>query len=162
MKRIIGYLLLFAGSIAVFYLIYIRIFKISIAFIIGFSLFSIVYTAVLGCGWKSMEQLKKYEQKAIHFGLEKKDDQRILFFSLTTLSPLMLCIFLVSLVPLYTYEVWFLAVFPCVIINCLPAISVLDKYHCLTRKKLPFVLCYLFLIVICCLLGVLVSNLLFK
>ncbi len=109
-----------------------------------------------------MEQLKKYEQKAIHFGLDKEDNKKILFFSLTTLSPLMLCVFLVSLIPLYTYEVWLITVFPCVIINCIPAIAVLDEYRSMTRKRLPFVVCYNFLMIIFCLGGILVSRLLFK
>ena len=79
MKRIIGYLLLFAGSIAVFYLIYIRIFKISIAFIIGFSLFSIVYTAVLGCGWKSMEQLKNMSKRQFTLDWKRKMIKKFFF-----------------------------------------------------------------------------------
>lgn len=162
MKRIIGYLLLGSGSIAIFFCTYIRMFKISLAFIVVFSLFLIVYATVLGFGWKSMKQLKNYEQKAIHFGLDKKDDQKILLFSLTSLSPLMFCIFLVSIIPLYTYVVWLITVFPCIIINCIPAISVLDEYQCLTRKRFPFVVCYNFLVIVCCLLGILVSNLLFK
>ena len=162
MKRIIGYLLLGVVSIAIFCCIYIRMFKISIAFIVVFSLFFIVYATVLGFGWKSMEQLKKYEKKAVHFGLDKEDDHRILFYSLTTLSPLILCVFLVSLIPLYTYKVWLITVFPCLIINCLPAITVLDEYRSLTQKRFPFVVCYLFLVVVSCLGGTLVSSLLFK
>ena len=162
MKRIIGYLLLGAGSIAIFFCIYIKMFKMSLAFIAGILLFLIIYATVMGFGWKSMEQLKKYEQKAIHFGLDKENNIKILFYSLTTLSPLMLCVFLVSLIPIYTYIVWLITVFPCVIINCLPAIAVLDEYRSLTQKRLPFVMCFNFLMIVCCLGGILVSRLLFK
>ena len=162
MRRIIGYLLTGALSVSVFYFIYVRMFEISVTFIAVLSLILIVYAAVLGIGWKSMEQINKYEQKAVHFGLDKGDDKKILIFSLASLSPLIFCVFLVSLIPLYTYEVWLITVFPCIIINCLPVISVLDEYHSLTRKRLPFVVCYLFLVAVCCLLGVLVSTSLFK
>lgn len=74
---------------------------------------------------------------------------------------LMLCVLLASLIPLYTYEVWLVTVLPCIVINCLPAISVPEEYHSLTRRKLPFIACFLLLTVACCLSGVLVSRSLF-
>ena len=109
-----------------------------------------------------MEELKKYEQKSIHFGLENKDYNKILYFSLTTLFPTYFCAFLVSLVPLYTYEVWFITVFPCIFLNILPASSGLEEYFGLTRKKLPFLLFFSLLIVICCSLGIIISHIFFK
>ena len=75
------------------------------------------YGMCMGESWKSMEKLKEYEQKLIHFGLDHKDYNRILYFSLTTLLPTYFCVFLVSLVPLYTYEVWFITVFPCILLK---------------------------------------------
>ena len=109
-----------------------------------------------------MEKLKKYEQKLIYFELNKKDKLNILFYSLTTLSPLFFCVFLVSLVPLYTYEVWLITVFPCIILNCLPASSTMEEYYGLTHKKYPFVILFLLITIICCLLGIIASHLFLK
>ena len=162
MKRMIGYLLLCTLFIFVFCLIYVHLFQISLAFIIGFSLFLCLYASLLGVCWKSMERLYHYEQKAVHFGLQPKDENKILFFSLTTLAPMFLCDCLVSLIPLYTYEVWFITVFPWVTITCFPAISVMEEYRGLTHKRLPFFSLFALLSLVCCLLGTTASHLLFS
>lgn len=112
--------------------------------------------------WKSMEKLKKYKQKLIHFGLTSKDDIKVLLFSLTTLSPMFFCVVLVSSIPIYTYEVWLITVFPCVLLNCFPAISVLDEYYGLTHKKLPFLISFLALTIVFCLVGGIISSITLK
>ena len=158
MKHIIGNLLLFLFSAAFFCCIYIGVFKMSAATLgILFVIFAL-YAFCMGFGWKSMEKIKKLEKKAIHFGLTHKDDSRILLYSLTALAPTYFCVILVSLVPLFTYEIWFITVFPCILLNCLPASSILEEYYTLTHKKLPFFTLFLLITIVCCLMGRVVSH----
>lgn len=162
MKRSISNIILFILSITFCSCIYIGSFKVSIdALCILFIIFAL-YGFCMGLGWKSIEKLRKYEQKSIHFCLTKKDDVKILLFSLTSLSPTYFCVILLSLVPLYTYEVWFITVFPCIFLNCLPAISVLEEYYELTYKKSPFLVLFFMITVAFCLMGVIASSLIMK
>jgi len=162
MKRIISNIILFILSITLFSCVYIGVFKVSVIAVCVLLGFFCAYGMCMGASWKSTEELKKCEQKLIHFGLDNKDYNKILFFSSTTLLPTYFCIFLVSLVPVYTYEIWFLTVFPCILLNILPASSVLEEYFGLTRKKLPFLLLFLLIVIICCSSGIILSYLFFK
>ena len=149
----------FVLSIAFFCGIYIGVFNASASDLgILWTIF-ILYGLCLGIGWNSMDEIKSYEQKAVHFGLTEKDHPKILLFSLTSLSSTYLCVALVSLIPLTTYHVWFITVFPCIFLNCLPAITVLGEYYGLTRKKFPFVMWFIVITVMFSLLGILVSHL---
>ena len=159
MKRMIGNILLFLLSITLFICIYVGLFRMSLSVVGILLVIFALYGSCMGAGWKSMEELKKYERKAVHFGLTRQDESKILLFSLTTLCPSYFCMILVSLVPLYTHEIWFITVFPCILLNCLPASSILEEYHGLTHSKLPFVAYFMLLTIACCLLGVLLSNL---
>lgn len=162
MKRIIGQVVLFVLSFTLFACIYIGVFKISlIAFLILLTVLAL-YSVCMGICEKSMQELKKYEQKLIHYGLNEKDHPKILMFSLFTLFPAYFCVVLVTLVPLYTYEVWFITVFPCILLNCLPMSSVLEEYYGLTRKKLPFLACIILITTLLCFIGIFVSNLFLK
>ncbi len=161
-KHTIANIILFLVSITVFSVIYIGVFKVSVSALCILFIFLILYGFCMEFSRKSMVELSKYGQKRIHFGLDEKDDSKILLFSLTTLSPTYFCIILVSLVPLYTYEIWFISVFPCIFLNCLPASSVLEEYRILTHKRLPFLTLFLLLTVICCLLGVSLAHLFLK
>ena len=157
MKRIIGQIALFVLSFTLFACIYIGVFKISlIAFLILLAVLAL-YSVCMGIGEKSMQELKKYEQKLIHFGLNEKDHPKIF-----TLFPAYFCVMLVTAVPLYTYEVWLITVFPCILLNCLPMSSVLEEYHGLTRKKMPFVICSILITTLLCFIGIIVSNLFLK
>ena len=162
MKHIIRNIILFILSITFFFCTYVYAFKISVVAICILLALFFVYGMCMGKSWKSMEKLKKYEQKLIHFGLDHKDYNRILYFSLTTLLPTYFCVFLVSSVPLYTYEVWFISVFPCIFLNILPANSVWKECFELTNKKAPFLLLFLLIVIICGGLGIIISNLFFK
>ena len=162
MRRVINNLILFIFSISLLICIYVGVFKISVAAICVLLLFFAIYGLCMGSSWKSMEKLKEYENKLIHFKLEPKDDIRILLFSLKTLFPTYFCVFLVSLIPLYTYEIWFITIFPCILLNSLPATSVLDEYYVLTHKKFPFVTLFLILIAIFSLAGIIISSLVLK
>jgi hypothetical protein len=162
MKRIIGQIALFVLSFTLFACIYIGVFKISVtAFLILLAIMAL-YSVCMGIGEKSMQELKKYEQKQIHFGLNEKDHPKILLFSLFTLFPAFFCVVLVTLVPLYTYEVWLITVFPCILLNCLPMSSVLEEYHGLTRRKIPFLVCSILITALLCFIGIIVSHLLLK
>ena len=149
-------------SITLFSCVYIGMFKISVIAVCVLLFFFCAYGACMGVSWKGMKELKKYEQKLIHFGLDNKDSAKILRFSLITLLPTYFCVFLVSLVPLYTYEIWFISVFPCILLNSLPASSVLEEYCRLTRKKLPFLSFFVLLVIVCCSFGIIISHLFFK
>jgi len=162
MKRILTNAILFILSIIFFLCIYSSVFKISFAIICILLIFFATYGLCMNVAWKSMEKLKKYEQKLIHFRLTSKDDIKVLLFSLTTLSPMYFCVVLVSLIPIYTYEVWFITVFPCVLLNCLPATSVLDEYYGLTHKKLPFLISFFVLTIVFCLMGGIISSIVLK
>lgn len=158
MKRIISSIILFILSITFLACIYVSVFNVSVTAICILVLFFAIYGFCMDSSWKSMKKLKEYENKLIHFELTSKDDARILLFSLKTLFPTYFCVFLVSLIPLYRYEVWFITVFPCIFINCLPAISVLDEYYGLTHKKLPFITLFFIIIAIFSLVGIIISS----
>ena len=158
MIRIIRNVILFLISIMFFSYVYIYIFKVPLYVILIILLIFVVYGFIMGWGEKSIRELKKYEQKLIHFGLNKKDESKILLFSLTALSPTYLCVILVSSIPLYTYEVWFITAFPCIILNCIPALSVLEEYHGLVNKKCLFLILFSVLTFICCLIGVILAS----
>ena len=159
MKRIIISTVTFLFSITFFFVIYIGVLKSSPKALSILWIIFILYGICMGIGWESMDKIRRYEQRAVHFGLTEKDYPKILLYSLTSLSSTYLCVTLVSLIPLTTYHVWFITVFPCIFFNCLPATTVLGEYYGLTHKKLPFVLCFAILVTMCCFCGILISHL---
>ena len=161
MKNIIRDVILYILSITLFFAVYVCIFKISIITLYIFLILFCVYGICMNISWKSTRELKKYEQKLVKCGLDNKDYNKILYISLATLLSTYFCIFSVSLIPLYTYEIWFITVFPCILLNILPASSVLEEYFELTRKRLPFLLFFILIIIICCSLGIFISHLFF-
>ncbi len=162
MKQMIIELILFILSITFCGYIYIGIFKISAAVFLIFLIILILYGFCMSLAEKSKYELKKYEKKLINSGLSDKDDSKVLFFSLLSLLPTYFCIVLVSMIPMYTHEVWFITVFPCILLNCLPAGIVLDEYYCLVHKKLPFFATFILLTVIFCFMGITVSGFIIK
>ncbi len=164
MKRIIGNIVLYVLSLIAVIILgfaYIKVFRISLVAIAVLLAFLAVYAFFITFGWKSKLKLDAYEQKLIHFGLSAEDERKILFYSVAVLSPMWFCIFLISCIPLFTNGVWMVTVFPFIFLSCLPASTVLEEYYGLTRKKLPFVLLFVLFAAICCLLGIVVSNLIF-
>ena len=142
MKQILKNILLGLLSIFLFSYTYIKIFNISLLAVVVILIIISLYALCMDGGEKSMKQLKKYEILRTHRDLTKNDCKNILFYSLTTLSPTYFCILLVSVIPIFTYEVWFVTVFPCIIIISMPMFSVIEVYHYLTKKKLPFIMLY--------------------
>lgn len=162
MKRIIRNFILFLVSIVFFSCVYIFVFKVPLTAVFVLLIVFVIYGFLMGLGEKSIKELKIYEQRLIHFGLNKKDELKILLFSIAALSPMFGCIMLVASVPLYTNAVWFITVFPCIILNCIPASSILDEYHCLTRRKAPFLISFLSITLVCCIIGMLVGSVVLK
>ena len=159
MKRVIGNLILFILSMTLFCCIYMGLFKVSVATILILLAFFALYACCMGLGWKSLEELKKYEKKQVRVGLDESDYPKILLYCLTSLMPTYFCVFLVSLVPVFTYSVWLITVLPAIFLNCLPLSSILEEYYCLTHKRTPFLAIFILLTVICCLIGVVLINL---
>lgn len=160
-KSLLRDIILFTLIVVLVSCIYIGVFKISIFAICILFIFFSIYLLCTCMALKSADELKKYEKKLIHIGLVKQDYLKILYYSLATLSPTYLCLFLVSLFPIYRYEVWLIFVFPCIVVSWIPASSILDEYNILTRKKIPFVLCFVACIVTFCVLGVVIGRIFF-
>ena len=158
MKRVISNILTFLLSVTFVFGVFIYIFEISVVTVGLLLIIFVIYGLCMGICEKSMRQLKKYEQKSIHIGLIEKDHSKILWFSILSLFPTYFCIFMVSLVPLFTYEIWFITAFPCILMNCFPAISIFEEYHGLTRKKLPFLMLFFIITAVCCILGISVAS----
>ena len=159
MKRIIVNGVLFGLLITFLCVLYVRLFQVSLSALGILLAVLAIYGFCMEIGWKSAHELKKYEQKAIHFGLCDEDDPKILLHALLSLSSTYFCVLLALLIPLYTYEIWLITVLPCIILNCLPASSVLDEYYCLTHKKFPFIASFSALVVVFCCGGALANFL---
>ena len=115
MKRIIVNCVLFGLLITFLCVLYVCLFQVSLS-ALGILLAVLsIYGFCMEIGWKSAQELKKYEQKAIHFGLCDEDDPKILLHALLSLSSTYFCVLLALLIPLYTYEVWLITVLPCII-----------------------------------------------
>ena len=91
MKRLIGQIILFVLSITFFSCIYIGVFKMSVTAVCILLAILALYALCMGIGERGMRELRKYEQKLIHFGLDEKDGRKILLFSLLTLCPAWFC-----------------------------------------------------------------------
>ena len=157
MKRIITYILLFLLVIGLLYILYIDFLKISLSTILILLAILLLYGFCMAFGEKGIREIKKQEQKQIHFGLTPKDRSQTLRFALLSLFPTYFLCFLVSLLPVHTHGIWFLTAFPCICLNCVPASSVFEDYHALTHKKLPFFLGFFSAIAVCFLGGILIS-----
>ena len=156
MKRIVTYILLFLLSISLLYILYIDFLKISLSTVLILLAILLLYGFCMAFGEKGIREIKKQEQKLIHFGLTPKDRSRTLHFALLALSPTYFLCFLVSLFPVHAHGIWFLTTFPCIYLSCIPAVSVFEVYHTLAHKKLPFFLGFFSVIAACCLGGTLV------
>jgi len=144
--------------ISVFSYFYIKMFKASVTIVAVILIIIFLYAVCMGVCEESMKQLKKYEMIKMHREFLKKDYHKVLFFSLTTLSPTFFCVLLMASIPLFVYEVWFLTCFPCLVITTLPMNSVLEEYCVLTQKKLPFIVLFAAVIILLMSVGIAVSS----
>jgi hypothetical protein len=69
MKRIIANCVLFGLLITFLCVLYVRLFQVSLSALGILLAVLAIYGFCMEIGWKSAQELKKYEQKAIHFGL---------------------------------------------------------------------------------------------
>ena len=164
-KRIVRMLVnagLFALSLIVIISIYVNLFEVSAGVLAVFFVILILYGFCVAIGGKGMTALDSYERKAVHFGLTQKDNPKILASAVAALTPTYFYVLLVSLVPISGYESWLFVVFPCIVANCLPAVSIMGEYRSLTHKRFPFAVSFLTLSITACLIGTVISTLTFN
>jgi len=164
-KRIVQMLVnagLFALSLIVIGSIYVNLFEVSAGVLAVFFVILILYGFCVAIGGKGMTVLDSYERKAVHFGLTQKDNPKILASAVAALTPTYFYVLLVSLVPISSYESWLFVVFPCIVANCLPAVSIMGEYRSLTHKRFPFAVSFLTLSITACLIGATISTLTFN
>lgn len=164
-KRIVRMLVnagLFALSLIVIGSIYVDLFEVSAGVLAVFFVILILYGFCVAIGGKGMTALESYERKAVHFGLTQKDNPKILASAVAALTPTYFYVLLVSLVPINGYEAWLFVVFPCIVANCLPAVSIMGEYRSLTHKRFPFAVSFLSLSITACLIGTAISTLTFN
>jgi hypothetical protein len=87
---------------------------------------------------KSREEICREIYKAVRAELIPEDSPKIFSASLLSLCPIFFCICLASAFPIMVYEVWFITVFPCLIVSYFPIKEVFDVYRSLTREKVRF------------------------
>lgn len=138
MKRLIYNILLFVGILLILFFAYRNIFDGHALPIILSVSFLTLYGGAMALGEIGMQRLKKYEYKAVHKGLESEDSSKIYGAAILSLFPMFFCIGLASAFPIMVYEVWFITVFPCLIVSYFPIKEVFDEYYSLTRKKAGF------------------------
>ena len=160
MKQIAKNTLLGVFIISVFSFIFIKILKSSVLAVIVILTVICLYVVCMGVCEESMKQLKKYEIIQMRVELTQQQRLFVLFFSLTTLFPTYFCVLLVSVIPMFTYEVWFITVFPCLIIISMPMLSILEEYFILTKKKLPFLASFAAIVIVLLSVGIASSSLL--
>ena len=138
MKRLIYNILLFIGILLILFFAYRNIFDGHALPIILSVAFLILYGGAMWLGEIGMRRLKKYEYKAVRAELIPEDSPKIFGASLLSLCPIFFCICLASVFPIMVYEVWFITVFPCLIVSYFPIKEVFDVYRSLTREKVRF------------------------
>ena len=160
MKRRLCIFLSFAVAFIVSLCIYLNFFKMSFKTILAFIILSSFLYFCVGAVGKSRKKLKEYEERLTHSTFDKKDYKSVLWNFITLLSPAYLAAFLVSFIPLYSYEVWFAVVFPCVILNCVAFFHTLDEYYWIPFKK-TLILAFVIINVLVYILGSLTFSVLF-
>ena len=138
MKQWIYNILLFIGILLIFIFSCRNIFDGHALPIILIALFFALYGGAMWLGEIGMRRLKKYVYKAVRAELIPEDSPKIFSAALLSLFPIFFCVCLVSTFPITVYEVWFITVFPCLIVSYFPIKEVFDVYRSLTREKARF------------------------
>lgn len=102
---------------------------------------------------RGLKQLLNYEHKAVNLGLNEKDKKRILLNSVFSLANVYFSVALASIIPLFQYEIWFVTVFPIILISIIPIKAVADEYYLFTHKRGVFWCINIFIIVFLQILG---------
>ena len=97
-----------------------------------------LYGFTSGISAWGMTEMKKYEQIQNARGILPEDHPKLLLCALLIPLPLHFCTLLASLIPITTWEVWFITIFPCVFLTFQPIRAVGDVYDLYTRKKRLF------------------------
>lgn len=145
-RKIYSWFLVFL-SIGVVYFTYRNFFDISPTAIIIVVFMVILYYLCLRFSQKSMKELKELEIKQTHTELEKADYSKALMCSLGSLLPTYYCVIIVSMIPFYNFDSWYITGFPCLVLISMPAKAVLDVYRDITLKKLPLVSLFILIII---------------
>lgn len=138
MRRICYNLLLFAllGAIGLFF--YRNLFDGQVGFLIAVTVFFTVYGIAMTAGEYGMHKLMGYEHYAVYHTVKATDRKRILGYAILSLAPIDVCMLLASLIPIPTWEVWFVTVFPCLVLMYLPIKEVYDTQYPLAHYKIRF------------------------
>ena len=99
------------------------------------AVFLLLYGLASAAGVHGTQELKKYEQIQTARGILPEDHPKLLLYAMSVTLPLHFCIFLASFIPITTYEVWFVTIFPCLFILFQPIRAVCDVYTLYTGKK---------------------------
>ena len=97
-----------------------------------------LYGLTSGISAWGMTEMKKYEAIQNARGILPEDHPKLLLCALTIPLPLHFCTLLASLIPITTWEVWFITIFPCIFLTFQPIRAVADVYDLYTRKKRLF------------------------
>ena len=116
-------------------------------FVIAMCLLYGVTVAFSDWGIRSFQKMRK---KIYHGGELTVGEKKKLFgYSLAVLCPMYYCILIVSAIPLFSYEVWYVTIFPILVITGMPFSAVLDEFSAITGKKACFILVNIGITVIC-------------
>lgn len=108
--------------------------------------FLVLYGLTAAASTWGMQEIQKYETIRNARGILSEDHPKLLLCASVIPLPLHFCILLASLIPITTYEVWFVTIFPCIFITLQPIRAVCDVYQSFTYKKYRFWLIQLLIV----------------
>ncbi len=138
MKNIIIKISMFAVICGIVLFVYRSLFNIPIVFILVVAATLILYGCAMGFSQFGMRKLIKYEKMYVYTNIPKKEYPKIMLCCVLAFLPIYFCIMLASLIPIFTYEVWFITIFPCLFISFIPAKEVYEAQYPLTHYKTSF------------------------
>ncbi|MBE6694458.1 MAG: hypothetical protein E7589_06820 [Ruminococcaceae bacterium] len=138
MKKFISNALLLVLLVSVILYIYCGWLKIQYTTVAFVVVFLILYMLAMVVGAFGVSRLEGYIKKLVHDEITNSDSKKPLLFSVLAMFPAYFCIALVSLIPITSYEIWLITVFPCIAIISIPASSVYGEYSLVASKKAVF------------------------
>ena len=97
-----------------------------------------LYAAASAASAHGIMKMQNYEQIYHARGFLEEDHPKLLLYAMLIPLPLHFCTLLASLIPITTWEVWFVTVFPCIFLTFQPIRAVGDVYDLYTRRKRIF------------------------
>ncbi|MBQ9162611.1 MAG: hypothetical protein IJX74_04970 [Clostridia bacterium] len=138
MKKFISNALLLVLLVSIILYIYCGWLKIQYITIVFVVVFLILYMLAMAVGAFGVSRLEGYIKKLVHDEIAAGGFKKPLLFSVLAMFPAYFCIALVSLIPITSYEIWLITVFPCIAIVSIPASSVYGEYSLVANKKALF------------------------